>query len=114
MRKKALRIEEREIQVINWFAIRIQRDNDDYATMPEIARGLGMSPSSHLLRILNGMVDVGTLTKVEHNKSGRQLPNGLQSWGYKLKEGTFQRPPKQESKIKITFGRANMRQMELI
>jgi len=113
MRKKALLIEEREIQVINWFAIRIQHDNDEYATMPEIARGLGMSPSSHLLRILNGLVDVGALTKVEHNKSGRQLPNGSQSWGYKLKEGTFQHPPKQVRTIIVNSSRGT-KQMEML
>ncbi len=114
MRRKALRIGEREIQVINWYAIRIQHDNESYATMPEVAHALGMSPSWRVTLILNGLVDKGSLEKVPHNKVGRQLPNGAQSWGYKLKEGTFQRPPKQESKIKFTFGRANSRQMELL
>lgn len=112
MRRKALLVKEREIQVINWFAIRIQHDNEDYATMPEIARGLGMSPSSHLAKILNGLVEVGTLTKVEHNKSGRQLPNGSQSWGYKLKEGTFQRPLKQARTITVNSSRG-AKQLEM-
>lgn len=108
-RKKALRVEEREIQVINWFAIRIQHDNEDYATMYEIAGGLGMSPSSHLNRILLGMVKKESLERVQIERSGRWT-----GWGYKLKSGTFQRPPKQESKIKFSFGRANNRQMELL
>jgi len=84
MRRKALSIYEREIQVINWFSIRIQHDNDEYATMPEIAGGIGMSPSSRVLLILNSLVVKGSLEKVPHNKVGRQLPNGAQSWGYKL------------------------------
>lgn len=108
MRKKALRIEEREIQVINWFAIRIQHDNENYATMYEIAGGLGMSPSSHLARILNGMVEKESLEKVEHVKTGR-----FQGWGYKLKEGTFQRPPKQYRTITVKSSRG-LEQMELI
>lgn len=107
MRKKALNREEREIQVINWFAIRIQHDNEDYATMYEIAGGLGMSPSSHLANILNGMVETGSLDKVEHVKTGR-----FQGWGYKLKEGTFQRPQKQT--IRVNFMVKGTRQMELI
>lgn len=112
MRKKHLNNEEREIQVINWFAIRIQQDNEAYATMPEIARGLGMSPSNHLTIILNGLVGKGSLEKVVHNKAGRQLPNGQQSWGYKLVEGTFQRPPKQD-RIKIHNGHRSWVQREI-
>lgn len=107
MRKKALTIEEREIQVINWFAIRIQHDNEDYATMYEIAGGLGMSPSSHLAKILNGMVDKETLEKLEHVKSGR-----FPGWGYKLREGTFQRPPKQNRLLTVNSSRGSI-QMEM-
>lgn len=112
MRRKSLLVEEREIQVINWFAIRIQHDNENYATMPEIARGIGMSPSSRVLLILNGLVDKGSLEKVEHNKPGRQLPNGSQSWGYKLREGTFKRPPKQERTLTVNSSRGTM-QLEM-
>ena len=107
MRKKALLVEEREIQVINWFAIRIQYDNENYATMYEIAGGLGMSPSSHLAKILNGMVDKEKLEKVEHVKTGR-----FSGWGYKLKEGTFQRPPKQQRKFTVNSSRGST-QMEM-
>lgn len=107
MRKKALIVEEREIQVINWFAIRFQHDNESYATMYEIAGGLGMSPSSHLAKILNGMVDKETLEKAEHKKAGRWT-----GWGYKLKEGTFQRPPKQARTIVIN-SRNRVEQMEM-
>lgn len=109
MRKKALSREEREIQVINWFAIRIQHDNYDSATIAEIAGGLGMSPSTHLSNIVNGLVEKGSLTKHEINKPGRWT-----GWGYKLADGTFQRPPAQERKIKISFGRPNARQLELL
>lgn len=107
MRKKALTIEEREIQVINWFAIRIQHDNDDYATSYEIAGGLGMSPSTHFSKILNGMVEKGTLDCKPMPKQGR-FPSRR---GYMLVEGTFQRPPKQTRTIKFTY--RGISQMEL-
>jgi len=108
-RKKALRKEEREIQVINWFAIRIQHDNDEYATCYEIARGLGLSASSHLGAILKGMEEKGSLESTALERSGR-----WPSRGYRLKRGTFERPKKQQTKIKLTFGRANARQLELL
>lgn len=107
MRKKALIVEEREIQVINWFSIRIQHDNVDMATSYEIARGLGMSPSSHLRRILDGMVDKGMLVSEEIQKPGR-----FPGRGYMLRRGTFKRPPKQA--IRLNFGNVNNRQMELL
>lgn len=108
MRKKALRIEEREIQVINWFGIRIQHDNEDYATMPEIARGIGMSPSSRVLMILNGLVEKESLESIQLNRTGR-FPHR----GYRLKNGTFQRPPKQTRTIPVKSSRG-LEQMELL
>lgn len=108
MRKKALLPEEREEQVITWFEIRFQHDNHDYASMYEIARGIGMSPSSHLTRILSWMVDKGTLDTRPLGKSGRFES----SRGYMLKNGTFGRVPRQP--IKFTFGKPNNRQMELL
>lgn len=108
MRKKALSKEEREILVINWFQIRLQHDNEAIASMYEIAKGIGMSPSSHLTRILDGMVAKGILTSEPLNRKGR-FEN---SRGYRLKEGTFKRIPKQQ--IKFTFGKPQNRQMELL
>lgn len=107
MRKKALSKEEREILVINWFQIRLQHDNAEYASMYEIAKGIGMSPSSHLARILLWMVDKGTLDTRPLGKNGRFES----SRGYMLKHGTFARVPRQP--IKVTFGSPNNRQMEL-
>lgn len=108
MRKKALSKEEREILVINWFQIRLQHDNYEYASMYEIAKGIGMSPSSHLTRILSWMVDKGTLDTRPLGKSGRFES----SRGYMLKNGTFGRVPRQP--IKLSFGRPNKRQLELL
>lgn len=108
MRKKALKKEEREILVINWFQIRLQHDNENYVSMYEIARGLGMSPSSHLTRILLWMVEREVLDTKPLGKNGRFES----SRGYMLKNGTFARLPKQP--IKITFGRPNNRQLELL
>lgn len=108
MRRKSLSKDEREIQVINWFAIRIQHDNTDCATMYEVAGGLGMSPSSHLTNILNGLVEKGSLSREPREKQGR-----WDGWGYKLKEGTFQRPPAQERTITVNSRKGTV-QMELI
>lgn len=107
MRRKALSKGEREIQVINWFAIRIQHDNEEYATVYEIARGIGLSPSSHLSRIVHGLEEKGSLESIPLEKSGR-----WPSRGYRLKQGTFQRPAKQT--IKMNFTVRGIKQMELI
>lgn len=107
MRRKALRIEEREIQVINWFAIRIQHNNEDYATLYEIAKGLGLSPSSHLRLIVSGMVVKGMLHVKDMPKKGRWPRRG-----YMLKAGSFQRPQKQT--VKINFTVKGIKQMELL
>lgn len=107
MRKKALSNDEREIQVINWFQIRLQHDNEEMASLSEIARGLGMSPSSHLRAILDGMVSREILEKWPMNRPGR-----WQGWGYKLKSGTFQRPPRKA--ITLNFSRKGIKQLELM
>lgn len=97
MRKKALKKEERKIQVINWFAIRIQHDNDRFATANEIAKGMGLAPSQKLRNWLYEMVAEGSLHAVEVQKQGR-----WKGWGFMLAEGTFQRPKKQTREIKFT------------
>ena len=107
MRQKALSTEEREIQVINWFAIRIQHDNKDYATLYEIAKGIGLSPSTHLRLIVSGMVIKGLLHVKDLPKTGRWFRRG-----YMLKSGSFQRPHKQQVKINFTVN--GVKQMELI
>jgi hypothetical protein len=107
MRKKALWRDEREIQVINWFAIRIQHDNEDMASMSEIARGIGVSPSSKLRKILNHMEAVGALTSQELVRPGR-----WKGRGYMLRSGTFQRPEKQT--IALNFTVKGIKQMELL
>jgi len=108
MRKRSLHREEREAQIINWFAIRIQHDNEDYATMYQIARGMGLTPSSHITSILKGMVEKGSLEEKLLSKSGRFDTTK----GYKLKEGSFQRPAKQT--IRMNFTVKGIKQMELL
>jgi hypothetical protein len=108
MRKKALTKDERKIQIINWFAIRIQRDNEDIASLSEIAKGLGLSPSSHLRAILDEMAyEDETLETSALERPGRWLGRG-----YMLKRGSFQRPAKQT--IKINFTVRGIKQMELL
>lgn len=108
MRKKALNQEEREKQVVTWFEIRFQHDNHNHASMYEIAGGIGMSPSSHLTKILHAMVEKSTLESRPLGKSGR-FEN---SRGYRLITNNSQRVPRQP--IKLSFGRPNSRQLELL
>ena len=107
MRKKAFRLGEREIMVINWFAIRIQHDNEEYASMAEIAKGIGISPSTHLRGILSHMVENGTLDERKLIRSGR-----WDGRGYMLVSGSFQRPQKQT--IRLNFTSNGIKQLELI
>jgi hypothetical protein len=95
MRKKYLTKDEREIQIIQWFAERIRVDNWRSASMYEIARGLGMSPSSHLARLIIPLVDNGTILKVKRKKSGR-----WDGWGYKPSKKHFHKP---ERTVVINF-----------
>jgi len=57
--------------IVTWFANRLQKYNKDGATMNEIARGLGMSPSSHLNDILWEMVKDESLDWREIHRPGR-------------------------------------------
>lgn len=97
MKRKALTRKQREIQVVNWFEIRIQHGNEDFASMNQIAKGMGLSPSSKLTNMLLGMVESGQLTVAKLERSGRWTGRC-----YMLKSGTFQRPQKQTREIKFT------------
>jgi len=104
MRTKALNPEEREKQVITWFEIRFQHDNHSYASMYAIARGLGMSPSSHLTRLLRWMVDRGVLSTRPLGKNGR-FEN---SRGYRLKKKHSSSTPKEPRQIKVNSRNGQM------
>ena len=108
MRKRSLTKDEREVQIINWFAIRVQHENEDYATMYQIARGLGLVPSSHITAILKGMVSDGALEDKTLERAGRFIDTK----GYRLKSGTFQRPQRQTVRINFTVN--GIKQMELL
>ena len=107
MRKKALTKNERKIQIVTWFAIRIQHDNDDYASVYEIAGGLGLSPSSHLSRIVRELVTEDKLESSTLERSGRWA-----GWGYRLKRGTFEQP--QRVTIPLKFHSRGIAQLELL
>jgi len=107
MRKKALTKDQRKIQVITWFAIRIQKDNDNYASSAEIAKGLGMSPSSHLNKIIGELVTERRLERSTLERSGRWT-----GWGYRLQRGTFEQP--QRRQIELKFHTKGIAQMELL
>jgi len=107
MRKKALTKDQRKIQVITWFAIRIQHDNDNYASQYEIARGLGMSPSTHFSNILQNMVGERKLERATLERSGR-----WKGWGYRLQRGTFEQPKRRQ--IELKFHTKGIAQTELL
>jgi hypothetical protein len=90
MRKKSLTKDQRKIQVIQWFRIRIMKDNWDTASLAQIARGLGMSPSSHLRKICESLVDDSYLLPVEINRIGR-----WQGRGYMPNPDCFEKPQRQ-------------------
>jgi len=99
MRKKSLTKEQREIQIQQWFAGRIQDDNDtSIASLAQIARGLGLSPSSHLRSICESMVDSGVLVAKELHRSGR-----WKGRGYRLAKGGYSRPATRNVTIKFTL-----------
>jgi len=81
MRKKTLTRNERKQSIVVWFAIRLQHDNNEWASMYAIAKGLGLSPSSYLTSILEEMVTDDQLTSMPLIKDGRwegrcyMLPN---------------------------------------
>jgi len=107
LKRKALNRDERAMQVIAWFGIRIQHENEEMASMAEIARGLGLEPSSHLRSILTGLVLDGSLVAEKIQRPGR-----WEGVGYMLKSGTFQRPVKQTRAIQFTV--SGVKQLELM
>lgn len=99
MRRKSLTKEQREIQILKWFAARIQDHNDKrIASLAQIGRGLGMSPSSHLRSICEGMVDDKILVAQEFKRSGR-----WQGRGYRLNKKNWTRPASRNIVVNFTL-----------
>lgn len=103
---KALDRAGRKRTILIWFAVRIQHDNDSYATSYAIARGLGLSASSKFRSILNEMVSEGLLTKIDVRKTGR-----MDGSGYMLADGTYERPKRS---IKVNKKGVQKGQLELL
>lgn len=97
MKTKAFTKEERETMIVTWFALRIQKGNEEYATMNAIARGLGLSPSTHLANILKGMCKAKILHSIPYEKSGRWT--GSQ---YMLYPGSYQPPQRRSISLKVS------------
>lgn len=88
MRKKSLTKEQRQIQIQQWFVGRVQADNDtSLASLAQIARGLGISPSSHLRSLCDSLVNDDILISETLTRSGR-----WQGRGYRLARSAFTRP----------------------
>jgi hypothetical protein len=95
MKHKALDRAGRKATIIQVFKIRLQHDNRSPATSYEVAKLLGLSASDKLRKILNEMVEDGTLKCVEHIKKGR-----MKGSGYMLAEDSENAPRKKTIAIK--------------
>lgn len=107
MKVKALDRAGRKATILLWFAIRIQHDNEQFATSYAIARGLGLSASGKLRSILNEMCSEGPLTRLDVSKKGRWKGSG-----YMLAKGTYSRPSHRSIPVKYKGGQEG--QLELI
>lgn len=85
--RKAFTRDERKVMVVQWFAIRVQKGNEKFATMNEIAKGIGMTPSNHLLKILKEMYENKILMQKECFRPGR-----WRGWSFMLYPGTYTAP----------------------
>jgi len=90
MRSKSLTKDERKIQIIQWFRIRIMTDNYSTASLAQIAQGLGLSPSSHLRAICESLVEDQIILAVELRRKGR-----WKGRGYIPNPDCFERPHRQ-------------------
>lgn len=96
MRTKSFTRDERKVQIVTWFVVRIQNGNERYATVNEVARGLNMSPSNHLLKILKEMYVQKRLMQKESFKPGR-----WRGWAFMLYPGTYAPPKPRQIALKI-------------
>jgi hypothetical protein len=103
---KALLRSDRQDQVILWFSIRMERGVDVYCSLNEIARGLGLAPSTKLRKMVEEIVP-SRLEKTELQRQGR-----WKGFGYRLARGTFEYPKKKERQITVNH-RGNSLQLEM-
>lgn len=87
VRRKSLTKDQREIQIINYFQHRIQDDNWGEASLAQIGGVVGLSPSSHLRKICEAMVNSGLLIGKRLVRSGR-----WEGRGYRPSRKHFKRP----------------------
>ncbi len=78
---------EREHMIVLAFAVKIRATRFCWMTCAQVAKAIGMRRSSHLDRILWGMVDKGYLSAREVERNGRW--KGVE---YMLAPATFQSP----------------------
>lgn len=95
MRTKAFTRDERKAMIITWFALRVQNGNEDFATMNEIARGLGMSASSHLTHILFELNNEDKIAIRGTHRPGRWAGNE-----FMLMHGTYEAPRRRTIPVK--------------
>lgn len=104
---KALAKEERQDQIVTWFAIRMEKGIDELASMSQIARGIGVSPSTKLRKIIDQIVP-DRLERKELKRSGRW--DGV---GYRLARGSFVKLKKKDRVITLNSSKGK-EQLELL
>jgi len=87
MKTKAFSRDERKQQIILWFAMRIQKQNFEYATAYDLARGLGIKVTSRFYALLREMEQEEILISKQANKPGKWA-----RWTYMLFPGTYHTP----------------------
>lgn len=103
MKTRSLSRAERKEQIILWFAIRIEKGNMQAATPYQIARGLGLVPSTKFNKILAELESEGLLSCDAIERPGR-YPGKV----YTLKEGTYQKPKKQHREITVNSSKGQL------
>ncbi|SRR6266576_1717469 len=96
MKTKALLREDRQDQIVLWFAIRMEKGLDAYCSLSQIAKGLGLAPSTKLRKMTEELVPA-RLEKIVLQRQGR-----WPGYGYRLARGTFEYPKKKERQIVIS------------
>ena len=110
MRKKALTKDERQIQIQQCFAGYIQEHNkNETMSLAQIGRWVGLSPSSHLRKICDGMVDSGVLVAKELKRKGRWTGRG-----YRLNKRAYSRPATRHVTINFVYKGKQIREEFLL
>jgi len=95
VKTKALLRADRQDQIVLWFQIRLEKGIDQYCSINQIAKGLGLAPSTKFRKMVEEITPK-RLEKIQLRRQGR-----WPGFGYRLARGTFEYPKKKERLIVI-------------